>query len=85
MALRSELERVTRFADVPMEIEIELDRRTMRLSDILKFAVGGVVPFAKTAGDYLDIFVGGVRVGRGEVVVLEKNVGVRITGFETRT
>jgi flagellar motor switch/type III secretory pathway protein FliN len=39
----------------------------------------------KTAGDYLDIYVAGAPVGRGEVVVLETNAGVRITALESRS
>ena len=81
----SALEEIASFADVPVEIQIELDRRGMRLRDILDLATGSVIPFPKTAGDYLDIYVGGAPVARGEVVVLEKNIGVRVTMFEART
>jgi len=57
----------------------------MRLREILELTTGSVVAMSKTAGDYLDIIASGTRVGRGEVVVLEKTVGIRITGFESRT
>ena len=65
--------------------EIELDHRGMRLRDILELETGSVIAFPKTAGDYLDILVGGAPVARGEVVVLEKSIGVRVTMFEART
>jgi len=81
MASRSELEEAAQLADVPLEVEIELDRRLMRLRDILDLAAGSIVPMTKTAGDYLDIYVAGALVGRGEVVVLENNAGVRITAL----
>ncbi len=68
-------------ADVPLEVEIELDRRTMTLREILDLAPGSIIPMTKIAGDYLNVYVAGAPVGRGEVVVLEKNVGVRITAF----
>jgi flagellar motor switch protein FliN/FliY len=85
MTARLGLEAVAYFGDVPVEVEIELDRRMMRLREILDLASGSIVAFSKTAGDYLDIYVGGAPVGRGEVVVLEKNVGIRLTTFESRT
>ena len=85
MAAAYVLEEIGEFADLPVEIEIELDRRGMRLGDILELEAGSVIPFPKTAGDYLDVLVGGAPVARGEVVVLEKNVGVRITMFEARS
>lgn len=85
MPLRRDLECAAAFADVPVAVEIELDRRGMRLRDILELTTGSVIPMTKTAGDYLDIYVAGMPVGRGEVVVLEKSVGIRITAFEART
>ena len=81
----SALEEIAGFADVPVEIQIELDRRGMRLRDILDLETGSVIPFTKIAGDYLDIHVAGAPVARGEVVVLEKGTGVRVTMFEART
>jgi len=85
MQHRADLACAAAFADVPIEVEIELDRRMMRLREILDLTSGSIVAFTKTAGDYLDIYVGGAPVGRGEVVVLEKNVGIRLTTFESRT
>jgi flagellar motor switch protein FliN/FliY len=65
-------------------VVIELDRRMMRLRDILDLGVGSIIPMTKTAGDYLDLYVAGAPVCRGEVVALEKNAGIRITVFEPR-
>ncbi len=81
----SALEEVAPLADVPVDVQIELDHRGMRLRDILGLEAGSIISFPKTAGDYLDIYVGGAPVARGEVVVLEKNIGVRVTMFEART
>jgi flagellar motor switch protein FliN/FliY len=85
MPLRTELEEAAAFADVPVEVGIELDRRMMQLREILELTAGSVIAMTKSAGDYLEIYVAGAPVARGEVVVLEKNVGVRITMFESRT
>jgi len=85
MPVSTALEEIVTFADLPMEIQIEVDRRGMRLGDILELTTGSVISFPKTAGDYLDIYVGGAPVARGEVVVLENNIGVRVTMFEART
>ncbi len=82
---RTELEEAAAFADVPVEVGIELDRRMMQLREILELTAGSVIAMTKSAGDYLEIYVAGAPVARGEVVVLEKNVGVRITMFESRT
>lgn len=85
MPATTALEEIASLADMPVEVQIELDRRGMRLREILELDTGSVIAFSKTAGDYLDIYVGGAPVARGEVVVLEKNIGVRVTMFEART
>jgi flagellar motor switch protein FliN/FliY len=85
MGSRAEFEQVAVLSDVPLEVEIELGRRMMRLRDILDLTAGSIIPMTKTAGDYLDIYVAGAPVGRGEVVVLETNAGVRITALESRS
>lgn len=85
MPATTALEEIASLADIPVEVQIELDRRGMRLREILELETGSVIAFSKTAGDYLDIYVGGAPVARGEVVVLEKNIGVRVTMFEART
>ena len=85
MASRAELDDVALLADVPVEVEIELDRRMMRLRDILDLDAGSIIPMTKTAGDYLDIYVAGAPIGRGEVVALETNAGLRITAIDSRS
>ncbi len=36
---------------------------------------------ARSAGENIDIYVGGTMLGSGEIVIIEETVGVRITGF----
>ena len=35
----------------------------------------------RSAGDNIDILVGGTVIGYGEIVIIEDTVGVRITDF----
>ncbi|MBZ5723571.1 MAG: FliM/FliN family flagellar motor switch protein [Acidobacteriia bacterium] len=75
------LEEIAPLGDVPVEIEVELDRRTMKTREVLKLAEGSVIPTARSAGENIDIFIGGVLCGSGEIVVIENTLGVRITDF----
>jgi flagellar motor switch protein FliN/FliY len=72
-------------ADVPMSVDVELDRRVLKLLDVLELRSGSVLPLAKPAGEPLDIYVGGARLGSGEVVVFNDNFGIRITAMATGT
>ena len=75
------LEEITHLADVPISIDVELARKTMTVADILGLDVGSVIKMPRSAGDNIDILVGGAPVGSGEIVIIEEAVGVRITDF----
>ena len=67
--------------EVPVEIEIELDRRIMQAREILRLDEGSVIGTRRSAGENIDIYIGGVLCASGEIVVIENNLGVRITDF----
>jgi flagellar motor switch protein FliN len=74
-------EEIAALGDIPVEIEVELDRRTMRTREVLELEDGMVLTTARSAGENIDIYVGGVLCASGEIVVVENALGVRITDF----
>jgi flagellar motor switch protein FliN/FliY len=74
-------EEIAPLADVPLEIEVELDRRTMSARAVLELQPGSVIATSRSAGENLDIYIGGALCGSGEIVVIENLLGVRITDF----
>ncbi|HEY1184021.1 MAG: FliM/FliN family flagellar motor switch protein [Bryobacteraceae bacterium] len=74
-------EEVAPLGDIPVEIEIELDRRIMTAREILRLEQGSVIETVRSAGENIDIYIGGVLCGSGEIVVIESTLGVRITDF----
>jgi flagellar motor switch protein FliN/FliY len=75
------LEQVGPLADVPIELDMELDRKVMPLAEILEWEPGRVVWLTRSAGEAIDIHAGGALIGYGEVVIIESTFGVRITDF----
>jgi flagellar motor switch protein FliN/FliY len=75
------LNEITRFADVPIEVEVELDRRVLSVRKILELEEGSVIGMTRSAGENIDLYVGGKLMGYGEIVLVENNIGVRITDF----
>lgn len=75
------LEEIAPLADVPLEIEVELDRRILTIGAILDLEKGSVIRMNRSAGENIDILIGGVLVGFGEIVIIEDLMGVRITDF----
>ena len=72
-------------ADVHMPVEVELDRKIMNVAELLAMENGTVIKMTRSAGENIDIRVGGALVGFGEIVILEENMGVRITDFHEET
>jgi flagellar motor switch protein FliN len=75
------IEEIGHFADVPLDIVVDLDRKTMSLRDILKLGKGSVIKMSRSAGENIDIIAGGATVAFGEIVIIESTMGVRITDF----
>jgi flagellar motor switch protein FliN/FliY len=67
--------------DLSLQISIELGRTTMLIKDILDLQRGSVVEFEKLASEPVDILINGKKMAEGEVVVIEKHFGIRITSL----
>jgi len=74
-------EEIGHLADVPVDVDVELDRKTMTVREILALDQGSVIKMVRSAGENIDIYVGGAMLGSGEIVIIEEAVGVRITDF----
>jgi flagellar motor switch protein FliN len=70
---------VNMLLDVELEIRVEIDRKTLLVSDLLKLGKGSIVEMEKSAGEPLDVFVNGRKFAEGEVVVIDDRFGIRIT------
>ena len=75
------LDEIAHLADVPIDVEVELDRKVMTIAQIMQLEEDSVIRMSRSAGDNIDILVGGTLVGYGEIVIIEDAVGVRITDF----
>jgi len=75
------LEEIAPIADVPVAVEIELDRKMMTFRDVLALDVDSVIRMTRSAGENIDILIGGALIGSGEIVIIEETMGVRITDF----
>lgn len=66
------------FTSVPLRISIELGRSRLKIAEIMELGFHSVVELGKPVGNNLDIYVNGVLLGRGEVIIIEERVGVKI-------
>ncbi|MCX6591794.1 MAG: FliM/FliN family flagellar motor switch protein [Acidobacteria bacterium] len=75
------LEQIAHYAEVPIDVSVELDRRILTIRQILDLETGSVVKLGRSAGENIDILVGGALMAFGEIVIIEDTMGVRITDF----
>ncbi|MBI1938176.1 MAG: flagellar motor switch protein FliN [Ignavibacteriales bacterium] len=67
--------------DLHMNIYIELGRTQMQIKDILELERGYVIELDKLASEPVDVFVNNKKIAEGEVVVIDKHFGIRITSL----
>jgi flagellar motor switch protein FliN/FliY len=77
------LEQAAHIADVPIEVDVQLDQRWMKLREILELEEGSILEMKRSAGENIDIYVGSRLLAFGEIVIIENIMGVRITDFAT--
>lgn len=67
--------------DIPIEVSVELGRTHMSLKDILDLREGSIVELDRSAGDPLDLKVGGQLVAQGEVIAIDDHYGLKVTNL----
>ena len=67
--------------DVPLDISVVLGRTRKSIQDILNLGTGSLIELEKLAEEPVEILVNGKQIALGEVVVVDKNFGVRITSI----
>jgi flagellar motor switch protein FliN len=65
--------------DLQLPVSIELGRTNMLIRDIFKLQRGSVIEFERLASEPVDVLVNGKKIAEGEVVVIDKHFGIRIT------
>jgi flagellar motor switch protein FliN/FliY len=79
LAAASGSDRLDLLSNVEMDVTAELGRTRMTVRELLSLTPGLVVELDRMAGSPIDLFVNGTLIGRGEVVVIDEEFGVRIT------
>jgi flagellar motor switch protein FliN len=64
--------------DMEVEFVSDLGQTTLSLAEILKLEKGSVIDLGKPAGESVESYVNHRIIGKGEVMVYEKNLAIRI-------
>lgn len=82
IALATYLEDMMRNYEGLLDMEVifvaELGRAEVTLQEILQFEKGSIINLGKPAGESVEITINQRIIGRGEVMLYEKNLAIRI-------
>jgi type III secretion protein Q len=76
---QTEFMETTDLDDIPVRLLFELGRVELSLAEIRKLAPGALIAMPRPVDDSVDIVANGRRIGRGSLVQIGSNLGVRIT------
>jgi flagellar motor switch protein FliN/FliY len=65
--------------DIPVRLRAVLGRARMDLNRLLRLKAGEIVELDRRAGEPVDIFVNNRFIARGEVVLIDNDLGVTLT------
>ncbi len=64
--------------DVPCPLDVVLGTATLKVADCSRLRIGSVVRLKQSAGSDLEVRVGGVPFGAGEVVIVDDTLSLRL-------
>jgi type III secretion protein Q len=64
--------------DIPVRLVFELGRVELSLAEVRTLAPGALIPMSRPAEESVDILANGRRIGRGSLVQIGGNLGIRI-------
>lgn len=65
--------------DIPVKLTVELGSCQLSMREVLQLAPGSIVPLDKTANAPVSVFVNQRLIARGEVVVVEERLAIKVT------
>lgn len=68
----------TGLLDMEVEFTSDLGETVLSVAELLKLTKGSIIDLKKPAGESVESYINGRILGKGEVMVYEKNLAIRI-------
>ena len=66
------------FLDIKVKFSANLGETSLTLREILQLGKGSVIDLEKPAGESVEVYVNNRIIGKGEVMVYDKNLAIRM-------
>jgi len=64
--------------DISVDISVEIGRAKLTIGELLALSKGSIIELNRIAGESVDIYVNDKLLGKGEIVLVNERLGVRI-------
>lgn len=71
--------------EIPVDVSLRVGSTDISIRDLVSLVEGSVIALDQDAGEPMDVLVNGTLIARGEIVVVDKRFGVRLTGVVSAT
>jgi len=71
----------SRLSSVRLDVSVELGRTKIPVKELLALDEGGVIRLGRPVGEPVDLVVNGTVTARGEIVVVDGRLGLRVTSL----
>lgn len=74
-------DKLDRVLDIELNVTVILGRTKMTLKEIFDLTKGSLIELDTLEDQEVEIFVNGRKIGYGQVVIVDRNFGVKITSI----
>ena len=78
------LESYAPIIDVDVNIYAELDRRIVTFGELVSLDIDSLLPLDRPSGENIDLYVGEVLLGNGEILVAEGKLAIRLADLRDK-
>ena len=72
---------VQRLLAIEVPVIVQLGVRRMNVGEVMRFAVGAIIEFSKSAEEELELLANNRPIGKGHAVKVGENFGIKLTGI----
>jgi flagellar motor switch protein FliN/FliY len=67
--------------DIELSVTVEVGRARLRVRELLALHEGSIVELDRPVGSPVDLLANGRTIARGEIVLVDDQLGIRVTSF----
>jgi flagellar motor switch protein FliN/FliY len=71
--------KLTTVNNVKVPVYVVLGGNELTLDELGSLAEGSIIELTSLAGEPVDLYASGEKIGEGEVVIIDENFGLRVT------